>query len=108
MNTNHPVNAAFALAASLNYNASKVEFAQVLTTANGSVNLVALSQGQRLDRHTAPASVAVVLLEGEVTFTVDGKANTLRAGDALLMEAGAPHEVEAVESSKILLVKIDN
>ncbi|MDE5805572.1 MAG: cupin domain-containing protein [Paramuribaculum sp.] len=48
----------------------------------------------------------VNVLEGEIEFTMLDKANTLRAGDFLLMGADVPHSVTATTDSKLMLIKI--
>ncbi|MGH8741196.1 MAG: cupin domain-containing protein [Burkholderiales bacterium] len=41
--------------------------------------------------HTHPFDVLALVLDGDITLTVDGKARTYRAGDEFSMQAGCPH-----------------
>ena len=84
----------------------KVHFRNIFETGNGGVALIAFEEGQSLDTHLAPAEVMVTVLEGEVEFTMDGRPNTIKAGEFLLMGADVPHSVVAKADSKLLLVKV--
>lgn len=84
----------------------KVHFKQIFETENGGVSLLAFEAGQKLDTHLAPFEVMVTVLEGEIEFTMEGKANTLKAGDFLLMGADVPHSVLAKTEAKVLLFKV--
>jgi quercetin dioxygenase-like cupin family protein len=41
--------------------------------------------------HSHPFDVLAMVLEGEITLTVDGKAQTYRPGEAFSMKAGCRH-----------------
>lgn len=84
----------------------KVHFRNIFETGNGGVALIAFEEGQSLDTHLAPAEVMITVLEGEVEFTMDGRPNTIKAGEFLLMGADVPHSVVAKADSKLLLVKV--
>jgi quercetin dioxygenase-like cupin family protein len=45
-------------------------------------------------------------LEGQGEFTVDGKKHLVSAGEALVMPAGKPHSVFAVDAFKMLLTVV--
>ncbi|HEY4709321.1 MAG TPA: cupin domain-containing protein [Candidatus Acidoferrales bacterium] len=44
--------------------------------------------------HTHPGLTAHVILEGEMTLTMDGKSRTFRAGDRCDVPAGATHSAK--------------
>lgn len=90
----------------LQYGADKVHCKNIFETANGGASLLAFSAGQALDTHLAPAEVMVIVLEGEIEFTMGGNPNTLKAGEFLLMGAEVPHSVVAKSDAKVLLFKI--
>jgi len=66
----------------------------------------AFDQGEGLSEHTAPFAAMVVALEGAVDITISGRAHRLEAGDMIIMPAGEPHALKAVEPFKMLLVMI--
>lgn len=84
----------------------KVQFRNIFETGNGGVALIGFKAGQLLDTHLAPAEVMVIVLEGEIEFTMDGKPNTIKAGNFLLMGQDVPHSVFAKTDAKVLIVKI--
>ena len=86
--------------------ADKVHCKLVFETGNGGVSLLAFKAGQKLDTHLAPFEVMVTVLEGEIEFTMDGKANDIKAGQFLLMGADVPHSVLAKTDAKLMLVKV--
>ena len=46
---------------------------------------------QRYSDHTHPVETAHIILEGEMTLTIDGRSTTYRAGDRCDVPAGARH-----------------
>ena len=83
----------------------KVEFLNVMNTSNGGVALMALETGQKLVSHVAPAELFVLILEGEIVFTVEDKGNLMKEGDILMIGEGVRHAVECVRNAKVLLCK---
>lgn len=86
--------------------ADKVQSRRIFETENGGVALMGFKAGQALDTHLAPMEVMVTVLEGEIEFTMAGKANAMRAGEFLLMGADVLHSVLAKTDAKVMLVKI--
>lgn len=43
------------------------------------------------DEHSHPFDVLALVLEGEITLTVEGKARSYRVGDEFSMKAGCKH-----------------
>lgn len=41
--------------------------------------------------HSHPFDVLALVLEGDITLTIGGKARTYRAGEEFSMQAGCPH-----------------
>lgn len=106
LKTDYKFGEVFSLASQVQYDASKVEFKEIMGNSNGGVSLLAFSAGQDLATHLAPAEVMVNVLEGEVVFTMIDKPLHLHKGDFFLMGNGVPHSVHAVTDAKIMLVKI--
>jgi quercetin dioxygenase-like cupin family protein len=74
--------------------------------AAGTITLFAFDAGQGLSEHTAPFEAFVLVLEGEATLTIGGKAVRAAAGRAVVMPANVPHAVEATTPMKMLLVML--
>jgi quercetin dioxygenase-like cupin family protein len=59
----------------------------------GVMALVEIPPGGREGRHTHPAEAFVYVVEGTLTFDVEGKPTaTYKAGDSIFIEAGRIHE----------------
>ena len=50
-----------------------------------------LAPGCHNDAHSHPFDVRALVLQGEITLTVDGKARCYRAGEEFSMQAGCKH-----------------
>ena len=74
--------------------------------SGGTVTLFAFDAGQALSEHTAPFDALVLVLEGRFTVTIGGVPVEVGAGSVVRMPAGVPHAVDAVESSRMLLVML--
>ncbi|MEE4272125.1 MAG: cupin domain-containing protein [Thermoanaerobaculales bacterium] len=78
----------------------------LMKTDGGTVTVFAFDEGQSLSEHTAPFDALVQVLEGTLTVTIDGRAHSLGAGDAVLMPADIPHGVDAPSKVKWMLVML--
>ncbi|SJM66485.1 hypothetical protein [Gulosibacter sp. 10] len=67
---------------------------------------LALGEGAVLARHVAPAPLIVTVLEGRVEFALPEIAHELAAGAVLCVDADVPHEVTALEPSRLLLTLV--
>ena len=67
--------------------------------ANQSLAEAELGRGQETQRHYHAASEEIyVLLEGHAEMEVDGDRASVQPGDAILIPAGARHQIRAGES----------
>ena len=73
---------------------------------SGTVTLFAFDEGQCLSEHTAPFDALVQILEGEAEITVSGHPHRVRAGEVILLPAGEPHALLAINRYKMLLTMI--
>lgn len=55
------------------------------------VETKALQSTYRAREHSHPFDVRALVLDGEITLTVNGDARTYRAGDVFTMDAGCAH-----------------
>ena len=55
------------------------------------VRINELEPNRRNAEHQHPFDVLALVLEGEITLTVDGRARTYRAGEQFSMQAGCRH-----------------
>ena len=59
--------------------------------------------GKEIPEHKAKGEVIMHCLEGRVTFTASGKAQTLEAGRLLYLPTGEPHSVKGIENASLLV-----
>lgn len=76
----------------------------LLKTGGGVATVFAFDAGAGLPEHVAPAEAVAVVVEGEVSFTMDGQTHRVAAGSAFRLPAGRPHTVLAAVPSRMLLV----
>lgn len=67
------------------------------------VVLIALHVGAELKTHTAPGTISVQVLEGEITFGTEQKTITLTTGQLITLQKEVPHSVFANKESTFLL-----
>ena len=65
--------------------------------------LVVLNTGALLPEHKAPGPISVLVLEGRVAFSAQGKRLELGLHGLVTLPAQVLHEVEALEDSAILV-----
>ena len=84
---------------------TKVQSKKVSSNAHFAVNLISLEKGNKLKAHTSPTDAVVVVLNGHILFHIEGAVHSLRDQDLISFEKNQVHEVEAVEDSKIILIR---
>jgi quercetin dioxygenase-like cupin family protein len=65
--------------------------------------LFTFEPGGRLPEHRAPGHVVIHCLRGELAVEAGGLRHRVGGGEALVMEPGVAHSVEAVAESDLLL-----
>ena len=94
------------LAALVDYQPGSVVSRTLVKKPTGTVTLFAFDAGQDLSEHTAPFDAMVQLVEGAAELSIGGRPVRLAAGQVVVMPAGVPHAVRAVERFKMLLTMI--
>lgn len=79
---------------------------QVIKQEKGNITLFAFDKGEGLSEHTAPFDALVQVLDGKVTISIDGLEYQLTKGDSIIMPAGIPHALKAIDRFKMLLTMI--
>jgi quercetin dioxygenase-like cupin family protein len=63
----------------------------------------ALPAGKSIQEHTAAGVMIVQCIEGTVALTAQGRTQTLTTGDMLYLADEAPHALEALADSSLLV-----
>lgn len=88
------------------YNEGSVVSKTLIDKKIGTVTMFSFGAGQGLSEHTAPFDAFVQVVDGEAEVTINGEAQTVAAGQIIIMPANIPHELKAVKPFKMLLVMI--
>lgn len=78
----------------------------VIDKKAGTVTIFAFDKEQGLSEHIAPYDALVYSLDGEAEVVVSGKKQQLSSGEMIVMPAGSPHSVKAIEKFKMMLIMI--
>lgn len=90
----------------VNYQDGAVVSRTLLSRPTGTVTLFSFDRGQGLSEHTAPFDALATILEGSAEITISGRPLTLKGGEAVIMPAGEPHALKALEKFKMMLVMV--
>lgn len=91
---------------SIAYSPNAVVSKQIIKKETGNVTLFAFDKDEGLSEHTAPFDALVQVLDGQVEITLGGKPYVLTVGQSIIMHAGVPHALKALEQFKMLLTMI--
>lgn len=94
------------LAGLVAYQPGSVVSREVVKRPTGTVTVFAFDAGEGLSEHTAPFDALVYILDGSAEITIDGTPMPARQGEMVIMPAGKPHALRAVERFKMLLVMV--
>ncbi|MEX1276393.1 MAG: cupin domain-containing protein [Bacteroidota bacterium] len=90
----------------VNYQDGAVVSRELIKKSTASVTAFAFDAGQGLSEHTAPFDALVQVVEGAVEITISGQPRQLQGGEIILMPAGQPHALKALERFKMILTMI--
>lgn len=95
-----------ALASEIGYSDGSIVSKTLLDKKTGTLTLFAFDVGQGLSEHTSPYDATVCILDGAAKLTIDGREVGASAGEMVIMPANIPHDVQAEERFKMLLIMI--
>jgi quercetin dioxygenase-like cupin family protein len=78
----------------------------LVKTATLEVRRLTLRKSREIPTHHARGEITVHCLEGRIAFTADGTTRELGGGQMLVLAAGEPHSVVALEDSAVLVTKV--
>lgn len=94
----------------LAYNPDKVTTSVILETDFSKEIRILLKKNQSMKAHQTPYPIIVHLLEGEISFGVEGVSHLLKTGDILTLGPTIKHDLYAHEDSivRLTLSKLDS
>jgi quercetin dioxygenase-like cupin family protein len=105
-NVSTPMAQVIELSKFIDYQEGSVVSKTLVDKRVGTVTLFAFAGGQGLSEHTAPFDALVYILDGAAEVTISGKKHRLQEGELIIMPAGEPHALRAVDKFKMLLIMI--
>jgi len=92
------------------YNDQRISTKVILESSFSKEIRILLKKGQIMKEHKTAFPIVVHLLEGELTFGVQGVNHELTKGDVLSLEGNIPHDLTAQTDSvvRLSLSKMDN
>jgi len=94
------------LAKIVEYQEGVVASRTIIDKKAGTVTVFAFDKGQGLSEHVAPYDALVYAFDGKAEIVISGKKQVLKSGEVIIMPAGAPHSLKAMEKFKMMLVMI--
>lgn len=91
---------------SINFAEGGVVSKQFIKNKGGNITFFAFDKGEGLSEHTAPFDAVVQIIEGEAEVSIDGKKNTVREGELIIMPANIAHALHAIEPFKMCLIML--
>lgn len=96
----------FNLSDGVSYAIGSVVSKTLLKKNVGNLTLFSFDKGQGLTEHTSPYDAVVYILDGKAEIVIGGEPKMVEAGEMMIMPAGIPHALNAVERFKMLLIMI--
>jgi quercetin dioxygenase-like cupin family protein len=90
----------------VNYQDGAIVSREIVKKSTGNVTLFAFDEGQGLSEHTAPFDALVQMVEGEAEIIISGHSCRVQGGEMILMPAGQPHALKAMQRFKMILTMI--
>jgi quercetin dioxygenase-like cupin family protein len=90
----------------VDYQEGSVVSRTLIDKPSGTVTLFAFAAGQGLSEHTAPFDAMVNVIDGDAEVTIAGHLFRLKSGDFIIMPAGKPHALRALNRFKMVLTMI--
>ncbi|OVE73978.1 cupin [bacterium B17] len=94
------------LASQIDYADGSVVSKTLLDKKTGTLTLFAFDAGQGLSEHTSPYDATVYIIDGTAKLMIDGKEVQASTGEMVIMPANIPHDVQAEDRFKMLLIMI--
>lgn len=96
----------FKLGDLVNYTPGQVVSNTLVQNSGIGITIFAMAANEGISAHKSTGDALVLVLEGTGEITIDLKKYKLEKGQSIVMPAGLPHAVQALENFKMLLVVV--
>ena len=90
----------------VDYSSGGIISKRVIDRPVGTATLFSFDEGQRLSTHSAPYDATLQVIEGKAEVIINEIQHILITGETIIMPAGIPHAVNALEKFKMVLTMI--
>jgi quercetin dioxygenase-like cupin family protein len=94
------------LASLVTYQQGQIVSRTLVQNRGVSLTLFAFDTGEEISSHESKGDAMVQVLDGRAKITIGDGVYQLSAGETVVMPAGVPHALEAVEPFKMLLTVV--
>ena len=98
--------APLSLTALVTYQAGQIVSRTLVQNRSVSLTLFAFDTDEEISSHASKGDAMVQVLDGKAKITIGEGVYFLSAGETVVMPAGVPHALEAVEPFKMLLTVV--
>jgi quercetin dioxygenase-like cupin family protein len=103
---NVPINSLFSLIDQVNCQQGQVVSKTLAQNSSVSLTLFAFDKDEDISTHESEGDALVLGLSGTGRITIEGEDFILHEGESIVMPAGKPHAVFALEGFKMFLIVI--
>ncbi|GEP92844.1 Cupin domain-containing protein [Chitinophaga terrae (ex Kim and Jung 2007)] len=83
----------------------KIKSCALFKTKRFDATLLIIQQGHQVPPHTSSTHALILVLEGKTAFMLNDEITVLEAGDVFTFKANEVHALQALETTRLLLVK---
>lgn len=83
----------------------KIKSSSLFKTRRFDATLLIIQQGHQIPPHTSATNAMVLILEGKTAFMLNDEITVLEAGDVFTFKANEIHALQALETTRLLLIK---
>ena len=90
----------------INYQTGQVVSRTLSQNKSMNMTLFSFDQGEEISSHSSSGDAMVYVLDGSTEITIGDEKYTVKKGETIVMPAGIPHALLAIEPFKMLLVVV--
>lgn len=90
----------------IEYEHNAVVSKSIMKKSTGSINALSFDTGEGLNEKISPFDTYAQIIDGSAIIEIDGKANTLKTGEGILIPAHKPSHVKPNGRFKLILTVI--
>jgi quercetin dioxygenase-like cupin family protein len=83
----------------------QIQSKRLVTNGTQQVNIMSLEKGSVIPPHTSTKDATIVIMEGNVVFSLEGEDQDLTTNDTFSFNANQEHHVKALTDTKFLLIQ---